>query len=94
MTNPCSVPSVLRLLIPEETDAQQGVCAAHDTAYAVGGSRRARAIADARFLLGLLSTGMDVDRAHRYHTAVRMFGGQFWTTRRPRATPAWLRVEA
>lgn len=72
--NPCSVPRALRLLIPEETPAQQAVCATHDEAYAKGGTARDRALADARFLLGLLETGMDVDRAHKYHVAVRVCG--------------------
>ena len=76
--NPCSVPRALRLLVPAETPAEQAVCQAHDEAYAAGGTRRDRALADARFLLGLLEQGMEVDRAHRYHVAVRMFGHAPW----------------
>ena len=79
MSNPCSVPAALRLVIPQETPAQQAVCARHDIAYAAGGSRRDRAIADALFLVGLLEQGMDVDLASRYHVAVRIFGKPFWT---------------
>lgn len=74
----CSVPRALRLVIPHETPEQTAVCVAHDFAYDAGGARRARAIADARLLLGLLETGMDVDLAERYHTAVRIFGKSHW----------------
>jgi hypothetical protein len=42
------------------------------------GTRKDRAIADARFLLGLLLTDMDVDLAHRYHVSVRLFGKLHW----------------
>lgn len=74
----CSVPRALRLVIPRETPEQVAVCNAHDVAYQAGGSRRARALADAELLRGLLVTGMDVDRAERYHTAVRIFGKDHW----------------
>lgn len=74
----CSVPRALRLVIPRETPAQVAVCDAHDGAYHDGGTRRDRALADAALLLGLLRTGMDVDRAERYHTAVRLFGKDHW----------------
>ncbi len=76
--NPCSVPKALRLIIPEETPEQQEVCREHDIAYALGGTQRQRAIADCKFLLGLLQTGMDVDLAHKYHAAVRICGKFHW----------------
>jgi hypothetical protein len=79
MSNPCSVPRFLRLVIPYETEAQQAVCAAHDAAYAKGGSRLDRACADARFLLGLLETGMECDRAENYFWQVRFHGHTYWT---------------
>ena len=74
----CSVPVLLRLLVPLETEAQQANCITHDLWYHNGGTRRQRALADARFLLGLLETGMDVERAEQYYTAVRLFGKAYW----------------
>jgi hypothetical protein len=74
----CSVPKALRLVIPMETPAQIAVCNAHDVAYIGGGTRRDRAIADAKFLLGLLQTGMNVDLAEKYHVAVRIGGKPHW----------------
>jgi hypothetical protein len=81
-TNPdfaCTVPKALRLIIPQETPEQIAVCVGHDMAYNNGGSRRQRAMADAKLLLGLLETGMDVEQAERYHTTVRMFGKPHWS---------------
>jgi hypothetical protein len=77
-TDGCSVPKALRIFIPHETQAQTDVCNAHDDAYDKGGTRRDRAVADGRLLLGLLETGMDVDLAERYHTCVRLFGKDHW----------------
>lgn len=74
----CSVPRLLRLVLPSEPGEQRECCIDHDAAYYRGGSRRDRAIADAELLLGLLRTGMDVDRAEQYHTAVRMLGKPHW----------------
>ena len=74
----CSVPRALRLLIPHETAEQREVCHTHDMWYNNGGTRRQRAIADAHLLLGLLETGMSVDLAHQYHTAVRVMGKVHW----------------
>ena len=74
----CSVPKALRLLIPQETPQQVAVCIGHDMAYNNGGTKRQRAIADAKLLLGLLETGMDVDQAERYHTVVRLMGLSHW----------------
>ena len=65
-------------MIPYETPEQVEVCNAHDDAYDRGGDARDRAIADAHLLLGLLQTGMDVDRSERYHTAVRLMGKSHW----------------
>ena len=73
-----SVPKALRIIIPKETPEQIAVCNAHDVAYTAGGTRRDRAVADAHLLLGLLMNGMDVDLAHRYHVAVRIFGKAHW----------------
>ena len=74
----CSVPALLRFFIPMETEAQRANCITHDLWYTNGGTRRQRALADARFLLGLLETGMDVELAERYHTSVRLFGKPHW----------------
>jgi hypothetical protein len=74
----------LRLVLDEESPAQRAVCELHDLAYMHGGSRRDRAIADAQLLLGLLSAGMDVDRAEQYHTAVRCCGKPHWADGRGR----------
>lgn len=80
-TNPdlrCSVPKALHLFIPQETPEQVAVCVSHDLAYNNGGTKRQRAIADAKLLLGLLETGMDVNQAERYHTTVRLLGLSHW----------------
>lgn len=74
----CSVPRFLRLVVPVETPEQRAVCLTHDLWYNNGGTRRQRAIADAQALLGWLETGMDVDRAERYHVAVRVAGKAHW----------------
>jgi len=74
----CSVPRALRLFIPKETPEQVAVCNNHDLAYINGGTRRQRAIADAKLLLGLLETGMEVELAEKYHTAVRVMGKFHW----------------
>lgn len=74
----CSVPRALRLIIPHETPEQTAVCTTHDLAYQNGGTKRQRAIADAKLLLGLLETGMDVDLAGEYHVAVRVGGMSHW----------------
>jgi len=78
MSDGCTVPKALRLVIPQETPAQVLACVEHDAAYYEGGTRRMRAVADAHLLLGLLENGMDVDLAERYHTAVRIFGKPHW----------------
>lgn len=78
VANPCSVPRALRLVISDESPEQQAACAAHDAAYERGGTVRDRALADARFLVGLLDAGMAVDRAHNYYAAVRAYGVPHW----------------
>ena len=83
MSSPCSVPSWLRVLIHEETPAQQRCCAAHDAAYGRGGDEQARAIADARLLLGLLEAGMDWPLAEKYYNAVRLDGESHWGHKGP-----------
>lgn len=80
-TNPdlvCTVPRALHLFIPKETPEQIEVCVGHDMAYNNGGSRRQRAMADARFLLGLLETGMEPNLAESYYLAVRAGGKSHW----------------
>ncbi len=72
------MPKALRFLIPQETPEQTAVCNDHDLAYNNGGTARQRAVADATLLLGLLTTGMDVDLAHKYHVAVRVCGKAHW----------------
>lgn len=74
----CTVPRALRLMIPLETPEQLAVCQGHDLAYNNGGTKRQRALADAKLLLGLLETGMDVDCAEEYHLAVRAGGKAHW----------------
>jgi hypothetical protein len=74
----CTVPRALRLFIPTETPEQIAVCQGHDLAYNNGGSERQRAVADAKLLLGLLETGMDVEQAERYYLAVRLGGKRHW----------------
>jgi hypothetical protein len=76
--NGCSVPRALRLFIPQETPEQTAVCNTHDLMYRNGGTERQRALADAHLLIGLLETGMDVDRAEEYHLAVRWGGKPHW----------------
>lgn len=78
MSDGCSVPKALRLVIPHETPEETAVCNAHDDAYDKGGTRRDRAIADSHLLLGLLTNGMDVDLAEKYHIAVRIGGKTHW----------------
>jgi len=85
LTNPdfqCTVPRALRLVIPVETPEQLAVCQGHDLAYNNGGSKRQRAVADAKLLLGLLETGMDVNRAEEYYLAVRLGGKPHWRSGR------------
>ena len=75
MSDGCSVPKWLRLVVPLETAFQVFVCRAHDAAYYHGGSEQDRAIADVKFFLGLLHAEMDFDTAQRYFVAVRAGGG-------------------
>jgi hypothetical protein len=79
----CSVPKAFRLFVPAETDEQIAICIEHDRAYycelwPVGGTRRDRAIADAKALLGWLEAGMNPDLAERYYRFVRDFGKPYW----------------
>ena len=75
MSDGCSVPKWLRLMVPMETPGQIAVCRAHDRAYYYGGTEQDRAIADAGFYVGLLCAGMPVTNADSYFAAVRQFGG-------------------
>lgn len=83
MTSPCSVPPWLRDIIREETHEQQACCQEHDDDYRYGGDGQARAIADAKLLLGLLRAGMDWPLAEKYYQAVRNCGGSHWGHRGP-----------
>ena len=74
----CSVPRLLRLVIPQETPEQREICNTHDLWYENGGTKRQRAVADVKLLLGLLLTGMDVDLAEQYYDAVRRYGQPHW----------------
>lgn len=78
MTNPCSVPNWLRLLIPLETEWQQNACRRHDQRYALGGVRHDRLLADTYFLQELVEARMDPDLAEMYFWGVRMYGGEHW----------------
>ena len=75
MSDGCSVPKLLRLAVPLETDAQIAVCRAHDEAYYYGGSAEWRATVDATFYQGLLAAPMVFGKAALYYRAVRLFGG-------------------
>jgi hypothetical protein len=92
MSDGCSVPRLFRVFAPLEDAANLEVCLEHDRAYYYGGTRRERAIADAKMLLGHLERGMDVDEAHRRHAVVRMVGkahfGDGRYTDDPSAEPA------
>jgi hypothetical protein len=100
MSNPCSVPRALRLIVEWETPEQQLICAEHDEEYKRGGTRQERAVSDAKFLLRQLTQGhMDSETAGRYYTAIRMFGKAHWgdgtyTDDPPGTMPAQPRVEA
>ncbi len=74
----CTVPRALRLVIPVETPEQLAVCQGHDLAYNNGGSKRQRAVADAKLLLGLLETGINEELAEGYYLAVRAGGKSHW----------------
>ncbi|MFN0218430.1 MAG: DUF1353 domain-containing protein [Hyphomicrobium sp.] len=73
----CSVPSLMRLVVSQETAAQCQVCERHDEAYYYGGSRAQRRDADERLRSGLIEVGMSKPRAWGYWLAVRL-GGAPW----------------
>ena len=77
MSDGCSVPALLRLIVPQESLAQCKVCQHHDEAYYYGGSRADRRGADAEFRAGLSSSGMSAPKAWCYWIGVR-FGGSPW----------------
>lgn len=72
--SPCSVPTWLRPLVPVEDAAWQDACRIHDEDYSRGGSERDRMIADVRFLLNMLTRGVDEAWAMKYFQAVRVYG--------------------
>jgi len=73
----CSVPQLLRLVVPHETTAECRVCERHDEAYYYGGSRADRRAADRAFRAGLIAAGMPALKARGYWFAVRI-GGSPW----------------
>ena len=75
MSDGCSVPKWLRLVVPLETPEQIAVCRRHDASYYYGGSKVDRALADGEFFIGLVKSGMEPDQARRYFDAVRNYGG-------------------
>ena len=77
MSDGCSVPALLRLIVPQETPEQCKVCERHDEAYYYGGSPADRRSADSDFRAGLVEAGMSGMKAWCYWTGVRM-GGSPW----------------
>ena len=75
MSDGCSVPKWLRLLVPLETPEQIRVCRRHDEAYYYGGTASDRLREDLTFALGLLDTNMKSYRVVQYYEAVRAAGG-------------------
>lgn len=74
MSDGCSVPSVLRLVIPHETEDECAMCERHDKAYYYGGSRADRRRADQRLRTDLMSVGVWTIKAWGYWAAVRVGG--------------------
>src|SRR3990167_6387025 len=60
MTSLCSVPGILRGLVPLETERQMAACRRHDARYEHGGDERARLIADLLFGLDLLGCDAEI----------------------------------
>lgn len=77
MSDGCSVPELLRLVVPQETPSECHVCESHDEAYYYGGGRVLRREADAAFHRGLITAGMPGHKAWIYWLAVRI-GGAPW----------------
>ena len=77
MSDGCSVPKLLRLVVPRETPEQCRICERHDEAYYYGGSRAHRRAADRVLRQGLTDAGMTSLKAWCYWMAVRM-GGAPW----------------
>ena len=77
MSDGCSVPALLRLVVPQETPEECSVCQHHDEAYYYGGSARRRRAADRRFRRALVKAGMWPPKAFCYWVAVRL-GGAPW----------------
>jgi hypothetical protein len=73
----CSVPQLLRIVVPQETAAQCSVCERHDEAYYYGGSRKDRRAADKVFRNGLIAARMFPPKAWSYWFLVRI-GGAPW----------------
>ena len=74
----CSVPALLRLVMPVETEAARTACIVHDEAYYYGGSEDDRRHADERLREALIAAGMAPWRARVYYGSVRVGGGPEW----------------
>lgn len=69
-------------------DGHWGIaCHFHDYAYAVGGDRFERQLADHCFYWNLQRAGMSRRLAGVYYRRVRLSGGAFFCWRRPRRLP-------
>ncbi len=77
LSDGCSVPAFLRLVVPRETPAECRVCERHDAAYYYGGARPHRRAADRDFHIGLIAAGMPRPKAWCYWFLVRI-GGAPW----------------
>lgn len=77
MSDGCSVPAVLRLVIPQETEDECAMCERHDRAYYYGGSCADRKTADRQLRTDLMSVGVWAPKAWGYWAAVRV-GGAPW----------------
>lgn len=78
LTDGCSVPAWLRLVVHLESDEQRAACEDHDRDYTKGGTAKDRAVSDARLLLRLYQADMQIDLAHEYYLAVRYGGLARW----------------
>jgi hypothetical protein len=74
----CSVPALVRPVIPSETEAVRVACTVHDEAYYYGGSEDDRRRADERLRTALIAAGMAPWKARVYYVGVRLGGGPEW----------------
>ena len=73
MSDGCSVPEFLRVVLPLESPEAIAACRRHDHAYYLGGSKIDRLRADLYFALALLDTD-EREKAELYFAAVRTGG--------------------